>query len=328
MSKHKEKSRKKLSIIIPFYGQRASELAIPLASINCQTGIDFKQVDVHLVNDGGEPLELSHLAIFKNLDLHYHELPENVGPGLARQYGIDHSEGEFIMFIDSDDSLFGALDLLQFFNSFQNPGKLQVIASNFLIEGKKNGASIFRMISPNDTMFSMSVVAKCYKRQFLENVGLRFRPELRFFEDSYFAHLALVFTENIVALQAMTYLARYRLGSETRKNNHAAGHDLGKFVLSCRLKLEKVQEVTPTLLGEHLETMLSSIFLKQKRQAPTDENQFKQEFQRLLAEFPYDWQANLARLQGIVNAESQRAGSSYNATDTTGLREFFEKYSA
>ncbi|MBQ6612141.1 MAG: glycosyltransferase family 2 protein, partial [Alistipes sp.] len=34
--------------------------------------------------------------------------PQNGGAGVARQYGIDHSDNEFIIFADSDDCLASA----------------------------------------------------------------------------------------------------------------------------------------------------------------------------------------------------------------------------
>ncbi|MCO6184477.1 glycosyltransferase [Leuconostoc fallax] len=45
--------RKLVSIIIPYYNENESQLAIALSSINNQIGVDFNDVEVILVGDGG-----------------------------------------------------------------------------------------------------------------------------------------------------------------------------------------------------------------------------------------------------------------------------------
>ncbi|WP_240338622.1 glycosyltransferase family A protein [Lactococcus lactis] len=119
---------KKVSIIIPFKGQTEAELMLPLSSIYNQIGVDLSQLDIHLVNDGGKTIDLSKFDVLADrLEIHYHEIP-NGGPGVARQYGIDNSISEYIMFIDADDVLYYVGALWPFYNA-SNQGHQMIRAS-------------------------------------------------------------------------------------------------------------------------------------------------------------------------------------------------------
>ena len=90
----------KIDIIIPAY--KAQETIIrTLSSIAMQTIVD--KVEVTIVNDAyGGYMEQREMfeRCFPIKEL---VLPENVGPGVARQKGIDITEHEFFTCIDADD---------------------------------------------------------------------------------------------------------------------------------------------------------------------------------------------------------------------------------
>ena len=69
------------------------------------------ELKVTIVNDGGKDYK-EIVEIFKPLiDIQEIGYDTNRGPGYARQYGIDNTNGEFIAFIDADDTFYEACSL-------------------------------------------------------------------------------------------------------------------------------------------------------------------------------------------------------------------------
>lgn len=246
---------KKLSIIIPFKGQTEKELSIPLASINGQIGIDFSQLDVNLVNDGGPAIDISKFEIFSNLTLHYHELEENVGPGLARQYGIDHSEGEYLMFMDSDDELHYAGALLDFFNLLKGTGDHPVIIGRFIEQQRHDGVFYYIQSEVNNWG---ALHAKFFKRSHLLDIGLRFHPQLRQAnEDLYFVGLACLLASHVFPLESVIYSWLWNKNSLSRSGGNGLIHKTHLFVDYCYFSAEKVKEKRPATIRN---SVVSSAF--------------------------------------------------------------------
>ena len=92
--------KKKIDIIMPHYKENKETIMTALSSINCQTGIDFSRVNVTVVTDGIEnKLDFSNEKFnfkFNNLikDEEYHSA------GTTRQYGVDRTNNDFILFFD------------------------------------------------------------------------------------------------------------------------------------------------------------------------------------------------------------------------------------
>jgi len=89
-----------ISIITPVYN-RLEWLPLTLQSLSEQT---YKNFEVHIINDFGEsPKEI--LNQFPNLNIHYNEHSENLGLASARNTGMKNSNGDYFVFLDSDDQL-------------------------------------------------------------------------------------------------------------------------------------------------------------------------------------------------------------------------------
>lgn len=93
-----------VSVIIPVYNPPIERLSSCLESVLGQSGVFRKQVVV--VDDG------SRDEIARFLDAIAEEFPEvtvihqdNLGASVARNRGIEASEGDYIMFVDADDEL-------------------------------------------------------------------------------------------------------------------------------------------------------------------------------------------------------------------------------
>lgn len=88
----------KYSIIVPVYN-RPDEVDELLESLTQQT---FRDMEVIIVEDGStQPCESVVQKYAGKLQLRYYT-KENSGPGQTRNYGAEHSQGEFFIFLDSD----------------------------------------------------------------------------------------------------------------------------------------------------------------------------------------------------------------------------------
>ena len=98
--------RKFLSIIIPRYKESEKEMFPLLSSINGQLGVDFCDIEVIIATDGKEGAELDQtfLELFE-FPVKQVRLEKNSGPGMARQTGLDHAQGEYVMFCDADNTI-------------------------------------------------------------------------------------------------------------------------------------------------------------------------------------------------------------------------------
>jgi len=87
-----------VSVIIPFK-ERFGKVERALKSVEAQT---YKNVEVILVNDASIKEFSIDLKSF-GLEITYVSLKKNVGPGGARNAGLEQAKGEYIAFLDSDD---------------------------------------------------------------------------------------------------------------------------------------------------------------------------------------------------------------------------------
>lgn len=157
---------KKIDLIIPVYKAHKTLFKL-LCSIAQQEEVD--KIKVTLVNDCCP--EGSYKEIIKRfsdvLDIQEFQLPENGGPGVARQYGIDHTNCPYIMFADADDTLYGCFVFSNFLAMMENNAEEGVIFSSFL-EKTLNKQYLHHI---KDTTW---IFGKIYRRSFLEKYNIRF----------------------------------------------------------------------------------------------------------------------------------------------------------
>lgn len=93
-----------ISVIIPFYNIPEDFFKKCVESIECQT---YPNLEVLVVDDGSDPKKSGYLDSYekkyKNLTVVHKE--KNEGLFAARITGFEHSHGEYIGFVDGDDSV-------------------------------------------------------------------------------------------------------------------------------------------------------------------------------------------------------------------------------
>ena len=118
----------KVSVIIPTYN-RPGYLAQAVHSVLQQTQPVF---EIIIVDDGSLPIHHPKIAALKQLDdcISVFNFPKNKGASAARDYGLEKSDGDYIIFLDDDDLLHPDMveSNLKIFNADSN---IDVVSSGY-----------------------------------------------------------------------------------------------------------------------------------------------------------------------------------------------------
>lgn len=208
----------KIDVIIPAYNVPDKILSRCLASIAMQECID--DVEVTIVDDAST--EENYEAVIKNFEpmmkINLLRMEVNGGPGVARQYGLDHTKNGLITFVDADDTLANAFALSILKEKLQD--RNTVISGGYIIEEFfYNDRRIFSTILENDTW----IFGKIFKREFIDEYGIRFHPSSRANEDAGFNKIcSFCLNEKGTAFSKdAVYCWHYNSNSITRNDNHS-----------------------------------------------------------------------------------------------------------
>lgn len=221
-----------LSIIIPIYNSE-KYLRECLESILCQQ--ELTEYELLCVDDGStdasskileEYESNSHVTVFHQ---------DNLGAGVARNNGLSHATGDYIMFLDSDDTMvsgantFRAYDYARkndidvllcernemdadgtFICSYHPNTNLLPLGTKSIFHPKDAGLSLFRIVynGPN---------AKLFKRRLIEDKALFF-PSLRRSEDYIFVHLCMDYSERLSTLDIQLFNYRRNVPTSLEAN--------------------------------------------------------------------------------------------------------------
>lgn len=212
-----------IDIIIPAYNAHKT-LPFTLMSIDIQT---FKsKTKIYIVDDCSEENYDNIIKDFqKNLDISLLKTPQNLGSGLARQYGIDNSNNDYILFLDSDDLFYDADSLKKLYLTITE-NNLQYVASYCFNEA----------VGTKNINFS-DLHGKIYKRSFLEQKAIKFN-ETRFHEDNAFNNLVLLHEPSATILQELTYIYCNNTHSITKVSAKIEFSRLKIFIYNIRYVID------------------------------------------------------------------------------------------
>lgn len=200
-----------IDIIIPAYNSQDTIIRT-LSSIAMQ--LNRNEIKVTIVNDGGKDYK-DIVNIFKPLlDIQEIGYEKNRGPGYARQYGIDNTNGEFIIFIDADDTFYEACSVSLLVKPMRDTSA-KLLISPFIQIGKNCEQA---PVNANLTW----VFGHIYRRSFLKEHNIRFTPT-RANEDVGFNNMVYNIAVNEMGenggkvLNVPTYEWHYNEASITRR---------------------------------------------------------------------------------------------------------------
>lgn len=197
-----------LDIIIPCYNAKKT-IAKTLSSICLQERCE--DINVYLVNDCSDYDYSFFINFFSNfIKIKELRTPENVGPGGAREYGIQNSNSEYIMFIDSDDYFYSFDSVITLYNSIIER-KNDLLHSAFLYTRDNE----IKVMDHDMTWLH----GKIYRRDFIKKHDVHFN-NTRANEDNGFNRvLFLLSQDNYSYIENITYVYNENPESITRKNN-------------------------------------------------------------------------------------------------------------
>lgn len=210
---------KKLNILIPQYNECEVDISPLLDSIAIQQNIDFDEISVIICNDGSDYILCDNFLQSYKFDIQYFKEPHK-GVSATRNFLLDKSNAEYVMFCDADDMFYNACALWILFREFEK-GEFDTLISTF-VEETRSGDDIMYINHNVDTTF---VHGKVHRRQYLIDNDIRFNDSLTIHEDSYFTLLSQNCTEvsRIKYCPTPFYLWRWR-------NNSVCRHD-PKYIL-------------------------------------------------------------------------------------------------
>lgn len=225
----------KFSVIIPVYNVEAY-LRDCLDGVLNQTCTDWEAI---CVNDGSTDGSAVILNEYAARDSRLKVITQpNGGLSAARNAGIDAAEGEYVLFLDSDDWLEeNALEVL----SNNLDGEDMVCFSGrryFEKEQRYNDADRLKAwayasgmdyynenaLSARDFAF-VCVVLRIYRREFLSSHNLKFKEGI-FHEDNLFTPLACFYSARVKVINECLYDYRVRSNSITTTFNAKRLRDL------------------------------------------------------------------------------------------------------
>ena len=182
-----KKYNRNIDVIIPAYNVPDNILFRCLASIACQDIVS--DVEVTIVDDAST--EQNYQAVIDNfssiMKVNLLRYEVNGGPGVARQYGIDHTSNGYMTFIDADDTFNGSFALKALRNSIElNKGVYQMAVGVFdevHEHGLPEGDSPILMAHEGDLVW---MFGKLYRRSFIDKYKIRFHESSRANEDNGF----------------------------------------------------------------------------------------------------------------------------------------------
>ena len=193
-----------IDVIIPAYNSHDT-INRAIDSVLTQSYTDYH---ITIVNDGGKPYNINNVDCLTELSY-----KENMGPGFARNYGIKHTNGDYILFIDADDYLESTNALQSLISCFKDD--VMLVIGGIKAEGPDGGTKLIR---GNGNFMH----GKMYRRSYLQKYDIWSNENSRCCEDDSFNSQVLLCldgkTEKDVCISEPVYRWTYTKTSLGRKD--------------------------------------------------------------------------------------------------------------
>lgn len=207
--------RIEISVIIPVYCAE-KHLRETLENIRNQT---FSNFEVILVDDCGYDRSYEISKEFSSLDVRFRTIrnDRNIGAAASRNRGFEEAVGEYIIFLDADDTYDSQLLETLYLNVIRNNAEVALCRSD-IVDVRDGSISIFgqwrrltRMIPENEVwvvdapltidnmplFIDLAAWNKLIKREFLRRNHIRFQ-ELDSYNDLSFSMLSCLLAQRLV----------------------------------------------------------------------------------------------------------------------------------
>ena len=204
----------KVSLIIPIYNV-APHIEACLSSLITQT---MNEIEIILIDDHGkdDSMQLAQAYVethFSKKQFRFLSTPHNMGPGAARNIGIEAATGEYIGFVDSDDVVTPnyceelyvtakSYDAdLSYCHALLVKAQEKTQMRNPIIESGSFSGEKRRFFLTHYTTMMWTFL---YRRELLMKYDIRF-PNTRSAEDSYFLTCSLLAAQCVTCVDKFMY---------------------------------------------------------------------------------------------------------------------------
>lgn len=205
----------KISVIIPVYNTE-ERLKRCLDSVVAQT---FKDFECIVVDDGSKDQSPRIIDEFAAKDSRFTAIHKpNGGVSSARNEGLKVSKGEWVVFLDSDDSikpnhLEAMLSIVEDGVDIIFTGYEQNIEENKIAKGHQYDRHVYHgkdgiaeFLDSTDVLNYMIPWDRMYRRIVIKNHNLKFDTNLSLSEDRLFCYQYLLHTSGIATISDITYV--------------------------------------------------------------------------------------------------------------------------
>lgn len=274
-----EREAFKISIIVPVFNAE-QYLNRCVDSILEQTYISWELL---LIDDGSTDSSRLISEIYSKKDPRIRVLHKtNGGVSSARNYGLDHAIGDYIVFVDADDYVEPT-----YLSSMCKDSSSELVVTSFCYETENEiipKKQLYDLVSLEcgningilmDAMY-MVPWAKLFRRDIIVNNNIRFDERIHSGEDSLFVHTYLLYVKTILASSEITY--HYSI-SGNGLSSRICPFEESLYLLDCYKQLLDKFEIqligsdmshrylwmTYDLFSKYNNSCLSLIYTEQKR---------------------------------------------------------------
>ena len=236
----------KLSVIIPVYNGEKT-IKETLDSLFSQT---LSDIEVIVVNDGSTDNTLEILRSFTDKRLKVITI-ENSGQGIARNKGLEIAEGEYVGFVDADDSVECDMFERMYYSAQENSSQMVQCAINDI----RNSCVTVRpwledialkIENPEDyadnyfytLKHTNEVCNKIFLKSFLEENALTFADTRRIYSEDLRFNIAL-----LPYLKSVSFVSKPLYNYYIKSDGHCLKNPEKRFVGIFRLYEESIAEI-------------------------------------------------------------------------------------
>lgn len=250
---------RKFSIIVPVYNTKKEFFEECVESIKKQS---YDKYEVIIVDDGSKKEYRENYCKIVKADNRFSIYSQNnLGVSVARNRGVQHATGDYILFVDADDWV--EPDLLEKMNEiidfYKNKCELILFQhyteqeeykkqSIRLLDLKDKSKLIQRLMDENNWLNEESnlrhfgaVWNKCYKRKYIIDNFIKLEPDIKYSEDVLYSIKSLFLANNIIYTTYPLYNYRIYGNSTFDKYNKNANLDFLAFIRSLKRLLIELE---------------------------------------------------------------------------------------
>lgn len=160
----------------------------------------YKNYELILVNDGSTDETLKIIKSYKNTNIKVINNVKNMGLGASRNEAVKKARGEYILYLDADDTLYNE-DTLKKINETINNQQLDICYFGVQYIGGSN--KCYLPNAENSTKeariacdMHFAVSSKCWRREFLRQKNLEFIEDM-YYEDMVYSIKAVIMADKI-----------------------------------------------------------------------------------------------------------------------------------